>query len=333
MPLVVGVSFRTAGRIHTFDPAGIELREGDYVIAETEHGLDFGQVMTELHEVPEEALDGPLHPLVRKATDADLRQQETNRAKEREAFHVAERKIEQHSLPMKLIDVEYTFDGRRITFHFSSEGRVDFRKLVRDLASHFRARIELHQVGVRDEAKMIGGIGPCGRPLCCSTFLLRFEPVTIKMAKEQGLSLNPLKISGLCGRLMCCLNYENEFYREAKRDMPRLGSTIATERGEGRVVELRVPKGTCVAALPEGGYVEVPCGGCCGRMAQTAAPSQEAPSEPEQRAPGAPDAHPADRTAPAPSAGAEERPQSNRSRPRRRRRPRRPPGAAPSAEQ
>ena len=296
MPLVVGVSFRTAGRIHTFDPAGIELREGDYVIAETEHGLDFGQVMTELHEVPEEALDGPLHPLVRKATDADLRQQETNRAKEREAFHVAERKIEQHSLPMKLIDVEYTFDGRRITFHFSSEGRVDFRKLVRDLASHFRARIELHQVGVRDEAKMIGGIGPCGR-------------------------------------LMCCLNYENEFYREAKRDMPRLGSTIATERGEGRVVELRVPKGTCVAALPEGGYVEVPCGGCCGRMAQTAAPSQEAPSEPEQRAPGAPDAHPADRTAPAPSAGAEERPQSNRSRPRRRRRPRRPPGAAPSAEQ
>jgi len=345
MPLVIGVSFRKAGRIYAFDPGGLELREGDFVIAETEHGAEFGEVMIEPHEVAEEHLDAPLRPITRRATEDDLQKVEENRAKEREAFHVAQRKIERHGLPMKLIDVEYTLDGRRITFHFSAEGRVDFRKLVRDLAGHFRTRIELHQVGVRDEAKMIGGIGPCGRPLCCTTFLARFNPVTIKMAKEQGLALNPLKISGLCGRLMCCLNYENAFYREAKQDMPQLGALVMTERGEGRVIELRVPKGTCVAALAEGGLVEMPCAhGCSAQSAPAAEPEAPAPQRepaddaPHRRPPRRRSAPPQEPQAkeqadPPPQAEGEKKPTTGRPRRRRRRRPRKSSGGGQGSAQ
>lgn len=210
MPSVVGVRFKRAGKVYYFDPAQIELQKGDQVIVETARGLEYGEVVSPVREVQAEDVVAPLKAVIRKATPEDTIQLTENKRKETEAFAVGGERIAAHGLQMKLVDVEHTFDGSKIIFYFTADGRVDFRELVKDLASIFRTRIELRQIGVRDEAKMLGGLGTCGRALCCSTFLGDFAPVSIKMAKEQNLSLNPGKISGLCGRLMCCLRYESE---------------------------------------------------------------------------------------------------------------------------
>lgn len=206
---MVGVRFKKAGKTYYFDPGDLELNRGDNVIVETARGVEFGEVVMSPREVPDEEVVSPLKPVMRVATDEDRQQVKVNKAKEKEAMKICLEKIASHGLPMKLVDVEYTFDNSKIIFYFTAEGRVDFRELVRDLASVFRTRIELRQIGVRDEAKLLGGLGPCGRPCCCSSFLGEFQPVSIRMAKEQNLSLNPSKISGLCGRLMCCLKFES----------------------------------------------------------------------------------------------------------------------------
>lgn len=206
---VVGVRFKKAGKTYYFDPGDLELTQGSNVIVETARGVEFGEVVLPPREVPDEEVLAPLKPVIRAATPEDQEQVKENKAKEKEAFKICQAKIAAHGLPMKLVDVEYTFDRSKIIFYFTAEGRVDFRELVRDLAGVFRTRIELRQIGVRDEAKLLGGLGPCGRACCCSSFLGEFQPVSIRMAKEQNLSLNPTKISGLCGRLMCCLKFES----------------------------------------------------------------------------------------------------------------------------
>lgn len=205
---VVGVRFKKAGKVYYFDPGTLDLKQGDNVIVETARGVEFGEVVMAPREVPDEEVVSPLKQVMRAATPEDRKQVKENKAKEKEAFKICQAKIAAHGLPMKLVDVEYTFDRSKIIFYFTAEGRVDFRELVRDLASVFRTRIELRQIGVRDEAKLLGGLGPCGRVCCCNVFLGEFQPVSIRMAKEQNLSLNPTKISGLCGRLMCCLKFE-----------------------------------------------------------------------------------------------------------------------------
>jgi cell fate regulator YaaT (PSP1 superfamily) len=237
---VVGVRFKKAGKIYYFDPLEFTLDEGDYVIVETARGIEYGKVTGKVREVGENDVVLPLKKIIRPAQTEDLEKVEENRLEAERAFSTGVEKIIEHELEMKLVDVEYTFDRNKIVFYFTAEGRVDFRNLVKDLASIFRTRIELRQIGVRDEAKMLGGIGPCGRMLCCSTFLGDFEPVSIKMAKDQNLSLNPSKISGLCGRLMCCLKYENDDYEEAKALMPDIGTRIQTPEGPGKVVGLNL---------------------------------------------------------------------------------------------
>lgn len=237
---VVGVRFKKAGKIYYFDPGDITLENGQYIIVETARGIEYGKVVVPPREVEEEDVVLPLKQVVRSADERDSIQVAQNNEDSKRAFELATEKISLHQLEMKLVDVEYTFDRNKIIFYFTAEGRVDFRELVKDLASVFRTRIELRQIGVRDEAKMLGGIGPCGRMLCCSTFLGDFEPVSIKMAKDQNLSLNPTKISGLCGRLMCCLKYENEDYELAKEGMPDIGDMARTPEGEGKVVGLNV---------------------------------------------------------------------------------------------
>ncbi|BAQ09480.1 stage 0 sporulation protein [Bacillus sp. OxB-1] len=237
---VIGVRFKNAGKIYFFDPLDYDLNVGDYVIVETARGVEYGKVASRLREVEENDVVLPLKKIIRPAQAEDIEQVMENREEAERAFHTGQGKIEEHKLDMKLVDVEYTFDRNKIVFYFTAEGRVDFRNLVKDLASIFRTRIELRQIGVRDEAKMLGGIGPCGRMLCCSTFLGDFEPVSIKMAKDQNLSLNPSKISGLCGRLMCCLKYENDEYEEAKALMPDIGTAIQTPDGPGKVVGLNL---------------------------------------------------------------------------------------------
>lgn len=234
MPTVVGVTFKSAGKVYYFDPAGHSLVFGDWVIVETSRGLEIGQVVITAREVPEEDLVPPLKPVLRAATVDDLAQMGANRQQEQEAFEICQEKINEHGLPMKLIDVEYTFDRKKVIFFFTAEGRVDFRELVKDLARVFRTRIELRQIGVRDEAKMIGGMGPCGRSLCCQSFLRSFEPVSIRMAKAQDLALNPAKISGICGRLMCCLRYESEAYEngECPREKNRSREAEEAEKDE-----------------------------------------------------------------------------------------------------
>lgn len=217
MPNVIGVRFKRAGKVYYFDPADVVLQKGDRVIVETARGLEYGEAVSDIKDVSDESVVAPLKTVVRKATAEDDLQLAENQRREAEAFTIALERIASHSLEMKLVDVEFTFDGSKIIFYFTAEGRVDFRDLVKDLASIFRTRIELRQIGVRDEAKMLGGLGTCGRVLCCSTFLGDFAPVSIKMAKEQNLSLNPTKISGLCGRLMCCLRYESELTDEPKK--------------------------------------------------------------------------------------------------------------------
>ncbi len=237
MAEVIGVRFKDTGKVYYFDPGREKLSKGEQVIVETARGVECGQVAMENREVADDAIVQPLRRLVRKATKDDLSKVADNRKKEKSAFKACEKKIAERGLEMKLVDVEYTFDNSKILFYFTADGRVDFRELVKDLAGMFRTRIELRQIGVRDEAKMLGGIGICGRPFCCGSFLAGFQPVSIKMAKEQGLSLNPVKISGACGRLMCCLKYEQEAYQDLLRNTPRVGALVSTPEGKGVVIE------------------------------------------------------------------------------------------------
>ena len=231
MPNVINVKFRNRGKAYYFDPGALTPVPGDQVVVETSKGLELGECVEGVHEVGEEKVVSPLRPVVRAATSEDLRIAELNRNKEAGAFTVCEERIKAHGLDMKLVDVEYSFDGSKILFFFTADGRVDFRELVKDLAGRFHTRIELRQIGVRDGAKMMGGLGICGRPFCCSTFLEEFQPVSIRMAKTQNLSLNPTKISGTCGRLMCCLKYEQEAYEHLIKTLPKAEASVTRPRG------------------------------------------------------------------------------------------------------
>jgi cell fate regulator YaaT (PSP1 superfamily) len=237
---VVGVRFKKAGKIYYFDPNGLHIEDDDFVIVETIRGIEYGKVVLNNKRVEENDVVLPLKKVIRLADDKDRLMVQENQDAAEEAYQVCQKKVSEHGLDMKLVDVEYTFDRNKVIFYFTADGRVDFRELVKDLAAIFKTRIELRQIGVRDEAKMLGGIGPCGRMLCCSTFLGDFEPVSIKMAKDQNLSLNPTKISGLCGRLMCCLKYENDEYESAKELLPDLGEMIGTPNGLGKVIGLNI---------------------------------------------------------------------------------------------
>ena len=240
MKTVIGVKFKEGGKLYYFDPGEFEIQEGDGVIVETARGTEFGDVVAGPQELEEEKIIAPLKTVVRVATPQDREQRDKNRARESEAYAVCMEKIQEHKLDMKLVDVEYTFNGSKVVFYFTADGRVDFRELVKDLASVFKTRIELRQIGVRDEAKMLGGLGSCGRPVCCKAFLADFTPVSIKMAKEQNLSLSPTKISGICGRLMCCLKYEQDAYESMRKQMPRTGREVITPDGTGTVLENNV---------------------------------------------------------------------------------------------
>lgn len=237
---VVGVRFKKAGKVYYFDPNQFDISENEFVIVETVRGIEYGKVVITKKQVDENDVVLPLKKVIRIANENDRTIVEENKHAAKEAYQVCQQKVGEHNLDMKLVDVEYTFDRNKIIFYFTADGRIDFRELVKDLAAIFRTRIELRQIGVRDEAKMLGGIGPCGRMLCCSTFLGDFEPVSIKMAKDQNLSLNPAKISGLCGRLMCCLKYENDEYEAAKEQLPDLDQRIQTPHGIGRVIGLNI---------------------------------------------------------------------------------------------
>lgn len=237
---VIGVRFRKAGKIYYFDPCDFDIDKDSYVIVETVRGIELGKVVITNKKVNEEDVVMPLKKVIRMATEADKATVLENKQLAKEAYKIAFQKIEEHHLEMNLVDVDYTLDRNKVIFYFTADGRIDFRELVKDLATIFKTRIELRQIGVRDEAKMLGGIGPCGRMLCCSTFLGEFEPVSIKMAKDQNLSLNPAKISGLCGRLMCCLKYENDHYEQAKKELPDLGDSIHTPYGVGTVIGLNL---------------------------------------------------------------------------------------------
>lgn len=249
MAEVIGVRFKEVGKIYYFDPDGQELKKGDRVIVETVRGVECGEVALENREISDEEIVKPLKKLIRKADEKDLRTLEENKKKEKNAFGICQKKIADHKLDMKLVDVEYTFDGGKVLFYFTADGRVDFRELVKGLAGVFRTRIELRQIGVRDESKMIGGLGICGRPFCCRSFLGDFQPVSIKMAKEQGLSLNPTKISGTCGRLMCCLKYEQNAYEYLLKITPKPGAIVETAEGAGTVVDFSLLTGTLKVKL------------------------------------------------------------------------------------
>ncbi|MCE7791825.1 stage 0 sporulation family protein [Salipaludibacillus sp. CUR1] len=255
MHQVVGVRFKKAGKIYYFSPGEFDIKLDDYVIVETARGVEFGKVVIGVKEVDEQDVVLPLKNVLRLATDKDKLIVEENKKESQKAFEVCLAKISEHNLEMKLVDAEYTFDRNKVLFYFTADGRIDFRELVKDLASVFRTRIELRQIGVRDEAKMLGGIGPCGRMLCCSTFLGDFEPVSIKMAKDQNLSLNPTKISGLCGRLMCCLKYENDMYETAKKELPDINEKMETSLGKGKVVGLNMLERLVQIEIFESGQV------------------------------------------------------------------------------
>ncbi|NLL80793.1 MAG: stage 0 sporulation family protein, partial [Tissierellia bacterium] len=233
MVTVVGVRFKKAGKIYYFDPDTIDVKSNDFVIVETARGVEFGHVVLGPRNISKEEIITPLKKVLRIASDEDFVTHRNNKKKSKEAMETCEKKIKEHGLEMRLVDVEFTFDNNKVIFYFTADGRVDFRDLVKDLAAIFKTRIELRQIGVRDEAKMIGGMGPCGKQVCCTQFLGEFNPVSIKMAKEQSLSLNPTKISGLCGRLMCCLKYEHETYEELLTKMPQIGTIVITEMGKG----------------------------------------------------------------------------------------------------
>ncbi len=243
MTEIIGVRFKNTGKTYYFSPGEERLNLGEKVIVETARGVECGSVVIANRKVDDSQIVAPLKPIIRRATESDLAQLEENARKEKEAFQICLEKIAQHKLQMNLVDVEYTFDNNKVLFYFTADGRIDFRELVKDLAAIFRTRIELRQIGVRDEAKMLGGLGICGRPFCCSSFLGDFQPVSIKMAKEQGLSLNPTKISGACGRLMCCLKYEQDAYESLIRITPKVGSLVQTPDGRGVVVEANLLTG------------------------------------------------------------------------------------------
>lgn len=249
MAQIIGVRFKKVGKVYYFDPCGIQTAVGQNVIVETARGVEYGEVALANRDIAEGEVVKPLKKLIRVATPSDEKVVETNQKRANEAFHICEQKIAEHGLDMKLVSVEYTFDLNKVLFYFTADGRVDFRELVKDLASVFRTRIELRQIGVRDEAKVLGGLGICGRPLCCASFLDDFQPVSINMAKQQNLSLNPTKISGTCGRLMCCLKYEQEAYEELSRVTPRVDSTVQTPDGVGVVLDTSMLRGTCSVLL------------------------------------------------------------------------------------
>lgn len=246
---IVGIRFKEGGKIYDFDADGKQFNKGDYAIVETVRGMECGLVAKANHGTNEDDITKPLKKVIRVATEEDIKALAENKEKEKEAFKICEKKIEAHGLEMNLVDVEYTFDRSKLLFYFTADGRVDFRELVKDLASSFRTRIELRQIGVRDESRMVGGFGICGRPFCCNTFLNDFQPVSIKMAKEQGLSLNPTKISGTCGRLMCCLKYEQDTYEHLLRVTPKVGAIVDTPDGKGKVIENNLITGMLKVAL------------------------------------------------------------------------------------
>jgi len=253
---VVGVRFKKAGKVYYFDPLDFDIQQENAVIVETARGIEYGMVVIGRKVVQENDVVLPLKKVIRIADETDAKLVEENKNAAKDAFSICMEKIREHELRMKLVDVEYTFDRNKVIFYFTAEGRVDFRELVKDLASIFRTRIELRQIGVRDEAKILGGIGPCGRILCCSTFLGDFEPVSIKMAKDQNLSLNPTKISGLCGRLMCCLKYEHDNYESAKDSTPTVGRLVITSYGSGKVLALNMANRTAKVQLFDLGKVQ-----------------------------------------------------------------------------
>ena len=310
MTTIIGVRFKSNGKMYYFDPQGTEVAPGTGVIVETARGVEYGDCVQGNTDVPDQQVTQPLKRLVRVATEADLKTLERNKKRADEAFIICKQKIEDRGLDMNLVTAECTFDMNKLLFYFTADGRVDFRELVKDLASVFRTRIELRQIGVRDEAKMVGGLGCCGRELCCSLYLDDFHPVSINMAKDQNLSLNPAKISGVCGRLMCCLKYEHEAYAELQKVTPRQGSVVDTPEGRGKVVSTQMLRGTCKVQLdesPEHSLTEFQCTQCCmvkgacrnrqnaAAMAEerrrreeqegAAAPAQksEAPKKPERR--------------------------------------------------
>lgn len=257
MTEVVSVRFKNKGKVYFFDPAGCTVPKGSYVVVETAKGLEYAECVAGNHEVDDSQVRPPLRPVIRLATPEDTARSEENHRKEKEAFGICREKIQKHGLDMKLVDVEYNFEGNKILFFFTSEGRVDFRELVKDLASVFKTRIELRQIGVRDEARMLGGLGICGRPFCCAQFLDDFQPVSIKMAKTQGFSLNPTKISGACGRLMCCLKYEQDAYEELVKFVPKVDSFVETPNGVGSVIDVNLLKSTVRVRLEDSNDVNI----------------------------------------------------------------------------
>lgn len=252
MAKVISVRFRNAGKMYFFDPGEFEPQSGEYVIVETVRGVELGEVVTGIREVSDEQMAAPLKSVIRVATEQDVQHAKENEAKEKDALRICQEKVLEHGLDMKLVNAEYTFDNSKIQFYFTSNGRVDFRMLVKDLAAIFKTRIDLRQIGVRDEAKMLGGLGPCGRVICCGSFLGDFQPVSIKMAKEQNLSLNPTKISGVCGRLMCCLKYEQDTYEATRKRMPKPGKEVTTPDGVGTVWDVNVIKETVRVRIQKG---------------------------------------------------------------------------------
>ncbi len=257
MATVIGVRFKNAGKLYFFHPGTLWPSAGDYVIVETARGVEFGEVVTGVREIDDDQIIAPLKQVIRIASADDIQHAQENEKNEREAYAICQRKIAEHKLDMKLVSVEYTFDNSKILFYFTANGRVDFRSLVKDLASVFKTRIELRQIGVRDEAKMLGGLGPCGRPICCGSFLGDFQPVSIKMAKEQNLSLNPTKISGVCGRLMCCLKYEQDNYELTRKRMPKVGKEVIVPDGRGVVWDVNVIKETVRVRVQKGDSSEL----------------------------------------------------------------------------
>ncbi len=320
---VIGVRFENAGKLYFFDPGTLWPTPGDFVLVETSRGVEFGEVVTQVKEIDDSTLSSPLKPVVRIASEEDVQHAKANKAAEKEAYAVCQRKIAEHKLDMKLVSVEYTFDNSKILFYFTANGRVDFRSLVKDLAGVFKTRIELRQIGVRDEAKMLGGLGPCGRPICCGTFLGDFQPVSIKMAKEQNLSLNPNKISGVCGRLMCCLKYEQDQYEAIRKKMPKVGKEVVTPDGNGVVWDLNIIKETVRVRIQKGDSSELrdyP-------MEDVQRVGAQPASKAEAPKPDAPDAEPTDAPEAEIPADAEAQPRP------RRERPARPEGAKPRREE
>ncbi len=288
MVSIIGVRFQQNGKMYYFDADNFTPVMGDYVIVSTERGIDLGEVVMGTRPVEDDRFKSSLGKMIRVATEQDIQKATENRTKEAEAFVICQKKIAEHKLEMKLVSVECSFDNSKILFYFTANGRVDFRALVKDLASVFKTRIELRQIGVRDEARMLGGLGPCGRPICCGTFLSDFQPVSIKMAKEQSLSLNPTKISGVCGRLMCCLKYEQDHYEQPRKKMPRMGKEVMTPDGPGTICELNVVKETVSVRITKGDSSEVKTFPMDQVSRPGAARSNEAPVAETEEDPGLP---------------------------------------------